>query len=223
VTEVTSTAGVVDAVYTVVQREVDSLPLLYIERVAERIFPNGLTDAWTVDSGVQYVGSPATSFQGAEHLAGLTVTGLADGVIIPPFVMPASGQFTLGTAASKVTVGLAYTCQLQTLPLELGDPSVQGKTKKIPFVDVRVNQTLGLTIGSDFNHQVPMKDLVQGNVGSMLTGQATQVVSGLFSGDARTFLDPTYTVPGQYCIQQSLPYPASVLGVFPSVVVGDDR
>ena len=63
-----------------------------------------------------------------------------------------------------------------------------------------------------------MKDLVMGNVSSMLTGQQSQVVSGLYSGDARTMLGPTYTIPGQYCIEQSLPYPASVLGVFPALV-----
>jgi hypothetical protein len=67
-----------------------------------------------------------------------------------------------------------------------------------------------------------MKDLVLGNVSSMATGQNTsQVVSGLVTGDARTYIAGGYTVPGQYCIQQSLPYPASVLGVFPELVIGD--
>ena len=137
--------------------------------------------------------------------------------------MPANGTFTLGTAASKVTVGLGYTCDLQTLAIELGEPTQQGKVKKIPEVDVRVKDTLGLSIGPDFNHLVPMKDLVVGNVSSMLTGQQSQVVTDLVTGDARTVLAPAYTVPGQYCIRQSNPYPASVLGVIPSIVVGDDR
>lgn len=234
ITEPSITVGTINAVYTVVERVVNSQTLKYIERVAERIFPQGLKDAWCVDSGLQYTGSATLSFQGAEHLTGLTVTGLATDdqgniTIITPFVMPVGGAFTLpappapATGYVIVTLGLGYTCQLQTLPLDLGEPSVQGKTKKIPYVDVRVYQTLGLTIGSDFSHQVAMKDLIQGNVSSMLTGQSDQIVSGLYNGDARTFLDPTYTVPGQYCIQQSNPYPATVLGVFPAFVVGDDR
>jgi hypothetical protein len=132
--------------------------------------------------------------------------------------MPLTGFFTL-PAASKVTIGLGFTCKLQTLAIDLGEPSVQGKVKKIPFVDVRVTDTLGLTIGSDFAHQTPMKDLIRGNVSSMLTGQANQIVSGLVTGDAMTFLDSSYTVPGQYAIQQSNPYPATVLGVFPRIVV----
>jgi len=222
VVENTATAGEVDAVYTVVNRTVQSQALKYIERFAERTFPTGVADAWTVDCGINYTGVPATNFTGAQFLAGLTCTGLADGQVIPAFVMPTSGAFTLGTAASKVTVGIGFVPQLQTLPLELGDPTVQGKVKKINDVDVRVADTLGLSIGPDFSHLVPMRDLVRGNVSSMLTGQNTsQVVTDLVSGDAREYLGAGYTVPGQYCIQQSDPLPATILGVFPEVTVGD--
>lgn len=222
VVESTATAGEVDAVYTVVERTINGQTLKYVERVAERTFPNGVEDAWCVDCGISYSGAPATNFSGAEFLAGETVTGLADGEVITPFVMPTNGDFTLATAASKVTVGLAFTAKLQTLPLELGDPTVQGKVKKINNVDVRVADTLGLSIGSDFTHLTAMKDLVRGNVSSMLTGQSSQLVIDLVSGDARTWLDPTYTVPGQYCIQQSDPLPATVLGVIPNITIGDD-
>jgi hypothetical protein len=223
VTEAVEAVGTVDAVYFVVERVVNGNTVKYIERMAERIFPNGAADAWFVDSGIQYSGPPTTTFHGAQHLAGMEVTGLADGVVIDPFVMPISGSFTLPTAASKVTVGLGYFCDLETLALDLGEPSVQGKVKKIPFVDVRVKDTLGLEIGPDFNHLTSMKDLVIGNVSSMLTGQQTQIISGLVTGDARTFLSPTYTIPGQYCIRQPHPLPASILGVFPAVVQGDER
>lgn len=214
--------GSVDAVYVVVQRIVNGNTVKYVERFAERSFTNGVRSAWCVDAGIQYIGSPATTFTGAQHLAGMTVTGLADGVVIPPFTMPTSGTFTLTNAASTVTVGLGFTCQLQTLPLEIGEPTIQGKVKKINYVDVRVADTLGLQIGPDFSNLVTMKDLVVGNVSSMLVGQPTQIVSDLVSGDARTWLAPTYTVPGQYCIQQSQPLPATVLGVIPNITVGDD-
>lgn len=220
--ENTATAGEVDAIYTVVQRTINSQTVKYIERVVERTFPTGVADAWCVDCGINYTGAPATSFSGAKFLAGTTVTGLADGAVIPPFVMPTSGTFTLTTPASKVTVGIGYTCNLKTLPLELGDPTVQGKVKKINHVDVRVADTLGLSIGSDENHLTPMKDLIVGNVSSMLVGQTTQIVTDLVNGDARTFLDPTYTVPGQYYIRQANPMPATVLGVIPNITVGDD-
>lgn len=215
---VESTAiGNVDAVYLVVQRTINGNTVQYIERMADRIFPNGKVDAWCVDAGLQYSGAPATTFSGAQHLAAATVTGLADGVIIPSFTMPVNGNFTLSAPASKVTIGLAFTAQLQTLAIDTGEPTIQGKMKKIPAVDLRVDQTLGLKIGSSFSTLVDMKDLIVGNVGSM----TNQVVTDLVTGDARTFLDPTYTVPGQYCVQQSLPYPATITGVIPQLAVGD--
>lgn len=220
VIETTASAGNVDAVYTVVQRTINGNIVKYIERFAERTFTSGAADAWCVDAGIQYIGSPTTNFTGAQHLAGATVTGLADGVVIPAFTMPTNGNFTLATPASKVIIGLGYTCDLQTLPLDIGEPTIQGKPKKIVDVTVRVADTLGLSIGSDFTHLVPMKDLVIGNVSSMLTGQSSQVISGLVTGDARTNLDPTYTIPGQYCIRQSNPYPATVLGVIPEFDLG---
>ena len=208
--------GSVDAVYVVVQRVINGNTVKYIERMAERIFVNGAKDAWCVDAGLQYSGAPATSFSGAEHLAGATVTGLADGVVIPPFVMPVSGLFTL-PSASKVTVGLAFLPKLQTLAIDTGEPTVQGKMKMIPSVTVRVAETLGLSIGSTFASMVPMKDLVVGQVGSA----SNAVVTDLQTCDAMTNLDARYTVQGQYCITQPFPFPASVLGVIPELTVGD--
>jgi hypothetical protein len=217
VTEILSNDVAVDAVYTVVSRTVNAATVQYIERFAERDYSGGYDSAgvWCVDSGLQYNGTPATSFTGGEHLAGLTVTGLADGEVITPFTMASTGFFTLATAASVVTIGLAYNCDLQTLPPDVGEPSIQGVVKKIVAVDVRVVDTLGLQIGSSFDDLVDMQDLVIGNLSSALTGQTTQIVSDLVTGDAITYLDPTYTVPGQYCIRQDKPYPATIAGLFP--------
>jgi hypothetical protein len=221
VVETTVDAGEIDAVYWVVERTINGNVLKYIERFAERVFANGVEDAWCVDCGIGYNGVPATSFSGAEFLAGETVTGLADGVVIPPFVMPISGDFVLASPASKVSVGLGFTCKLQTLPLDMGEPTIQGKVKKINAVDTRVSETLGLYIGSEPANITPMKDLIVGNVSTMLTGQNSQIITDLVDGDARTFLDPRFTVPGQYYIEQNLPLPATVLGLISDYTVGD--
>ncbi len=216
VTENLST-GPVDAIYTVVQRTINGVLTQYVERQVELLYPSGFKSSWFVDAGISYNGAPATTFSGARHLAGLTVTGVADGLVIPQFVMPANGTFTLGVAASQVTVGIPIVGQIQTLALDLGEPTVQGKRKKIAAVTVRAANTLGLSIGRSFSTLVSMKDFVLGNVGTM----TNQLVTDLVTGDARTIIDPLWDVPGQYCIQQSLPYPASVLGVIPEIQVGD--
>lgn len=217
----TLSSGSVDAVYTVVQRTINGSPAQYIERMTELYFPLGFKNSWFIDAGINYTGAAATTFYGAQHLAGLTVTGVADGIVITPFVMPATGQFTLATAASIVTIGIPITGQIQTLPLDLGEPTVQGKRKKITGVTVRCQNTLGLTAGRTFDSssQKAMKDLVLGNVGSM----TNQRVTDLVTGDARIIIEPTWDVPGQYCIQQTTPYPASVLGVIPEITVGDTK
>jgi hypothetical protein len=215
--------GQVDSVYVIVQRTVNGQQVQYVERMTQQNFvvPFG-TDApqasmgFHVDAGLRYIGSPTTSFSGAQHLAGCTVSGLADGRVIPPFVMPQNGTFGIDKASSIVVIGLPYIARLQTLPLELHTETVQGKRKVIKGVTVRVNNTLGLSIGKSFSSLVAMKDLVMGNVGS-----ASDVrVIDLVTGDARTVIDPSWDVAGQYCIQAGT-LPASILGVVPEYEIGD--
>jgi hypothetical protein len=302
VTEPTSTAGNVDAIYVVVQRIINNQTVQYVERMAERAFPYGMEDAWAVDAALQSSGTapavtlsttaitvgtsadfiasadvftagmvgwvirmaggiatitqfisttrvhatvtqaltpyitdaatspafaasgawtlwqPFTVFSGLDHLEGEAVVGLVDGIPFGPLVVT-NGAIVLSTQATKVVVGLSFTPRLQTLALDLGEPTVQGKRKKIPAVTARVKDTLNLSIGSSFTNLVPMKDLVLGNVGSATNATVTNLVTG----DARTLLDPLYQVPGQYCFQQPFPLPASILGVIPEVTVGDTK
>ena len=211
--------GNVDAPYFIVERTINGQTYKYIERMAERSYTS-LDDVWCVDSGLRYSGVPATSFSGGRHLAGLTCTGTADGAVIPPFVMPNDGTFTLAIPASIVTVGVAFTPKLQTVPINIPDRTggtVQGKEKTIPVVTTRVFDSLGASIGKTFDSLTPMKDLVIGQVGSM----SNQRVTGLTTADAQTILDPAWQTTGVYCIQQNNPWPLTVLGVIPEVTVGD--
>lgn len=228
VTEQTA-AGAVDAVYVVTQRSVNGMAVSYIERFVELFYPVGLTDAWQVDSGLQYNGVSTLSFTGAIHLAGITVTGLATDnlgnvTVITPFVMPLTGNFTLpaptpvgSTGFTRVTVGIAFTPAIQTLELDTGEPTIQGKRKKITGVTLKVENALGLWMGTDPTTIKPIRDLVLGNVGSAIN----EVVTGLVTGDVRGILDPLWSVQGQYYITQPFPYPASVLGVIPEINIGD--
>jgi hypothetical protein len=211
----------VDAVYVVVQRTVNSQTLQYIERMADRFPQDGYKTCWAVDAGLQYSGAPATVFTGLQHLTGMAVVGLADGI---PFTatVSATGSFTLGTAASLVTAGLKFIPQLQTLAIDVGDPTIQSKLKNIPFSSLRVRSTLGLSMGRNFSTLTAMKDLVLNNVNSMASGlpASQQKVTDLWTGDARTFMDSAFTTAGQYCIEQDQPYYATVLGTIPALTVG---
>jgi hypothetical protein len=220
VTEQT-TRGAVDAIYVVVEREVNGNTVQYIERMADRFVLSNTVpgnECWFVDSGIEYSGAPVASFTGAEHLAGMEVTGLADGVVITPFTMPTSGFFTLSAPISNMVLGLAYTAQLQTLILDLGEPSVIGKLKKIVAVTIRAAYTLGIKFGRTLTSLVAVKDFS----GTMDSQGVTQ--NGiLITRDGRQPIDPLWDQDGQYYIVQDQPLPCTILGVVPEIKNEDRR
>lgn len=213
--------GYQNFLYAVVERTINGVDYKFIEYFPERATSDDPQDYWTIDSGLSYSGAATASFGGAEHLAGETCTGLADGEVIAPFVMPGTGFFTLPSAASDIKVGLAFTPQLQTLYLNIPDRSgtSQTKMKKINGVALRVAKSLGLKVGSDSSNLVEMKDLIVGNVGRM----TNEVVAGLVTGDAFAFSDPKWQEQGQIFVEQHQPYPATILGYIPQVAVGDTQ
>jgi hypothetical protein len=162
-------------------------------------------------------GLPSTVFYGADWLAGSTVSVLADGGVVAPLVVAADGSFTLPQPATKVTIGLGFQAQLQTMPLDVGGgaETVQGKRKKIGALTVRCANTRGLKAGRKFSTLVPIKEMNP----NVLLGSPI----GLVTGDERVIMDPLWDVPGQICLQQDDPLPATVLGVIPEVVVGDTK
>ena len=159
--------------------------------------------SWTLDT-------PVTKVGGLFHLNGATVSGIADGVPFTGLVVT-NNQITLPTAASKVVVGLGYQCQLQTLQLELPNATIQGKRKTIPGATLRLKDSLGLKIGHDTGPLYPVPEQTV----------PFTTPSVLYTGDIQMNLGSTWDTKGQILIQQDYPLPATVLGVVPSVVVGD--
>jgi hypothetical protein len=194
-----------------------------ITKAITAVTPNDPNNTPTPTTDFSFWSTPATTFTGLQNLTGQAVTVLADGVPVTGLTASATGSVTIPNAASKVVIGLPFTPQLQTLAIDVGDPTIQSKLKNIPFSSLRVRSTLGLSMGRNFSTVTAMKDLQLGAVGSMLTGlpASQQAVSDLFTGDARTFMDSAFTTAGQYCIQQDQPYYATVLGTIPALTIGD--
>ena len=173
------------------------------------VLSNGLpvpfgAGSWSLDT-------PVTVISGLNHLEGQMVTGLADGVVVTPRVV-LNGSITLDQPATRVTIGLGFQAQLQTLYLDVGEPTVQGRRKTLPAVTVRLDKSLGLKVGSTFNTLTQLKD----------TAVPVSVPNPLFVGDIRVIIGSNWNTPGQLCVQQDFPLPASVLGLIPEVVIGDD-
>lgn len=160
---------------------------------------------WTITS-------PVTHVSGLAHLEGKTVYALADGLVQGPFTV-VSGAITLPIAATNVVVGLKYTQQVQTLYLTtegIQEGSDQGKRKQISGITVRTDCTAGLSAGTDFDFLTPIPELNE-----------DLAVGALYTGDARVLSFPQWDRPGQTCIQQDDPLPATILGVIVEVTPGD--
>ena len=212
------TEGQQDAVYFAVLRFLNGANTLCIERMQSRILGQGnnqISAAWFVDCGVQYQGTPTRTFQ-APHLAGQTVAILADGAVKTQQVLDGYGNGVLDVPASQITVGLPITAQLQTLPVDAGEPTIQGKKKRVTQVMLFVENTRGLQAGPVTSNG-PELELVKprfaeawGNPPALQTGQLGPVhIQGNWDGYGDLF------------VQQANPLPAAVLGIEPWVAIGE--
>ncbi len=183
-----------------------------------------------VAAGSWSIAAPTTTVSGLSHLNGMTVTGLADGNVIPP-TMVSNGQITLGLPASKIVVGLPFTAQLQSLYLEPPGPvTAQGRRKAIYAVTARVEASRGFSVGTNqpdaaaqpygaavpWGRRTPMIEWKQRAPG-VLAGQPIP----LFTGDVRIGVPSDWQTGGQAAIQQTYPLPVSVLALIPEYQIGD--
>lgn len=180
-----------------------------------------------VSSGYWSVSTPITSVSGLNHLEGMEVAILADGSVVANQTVE-DGMITLPASYSAITVGLPFTAQLQTLYLDPPSPStVQGKRKNIQAVTVRVENTRGISVGTnqkDASTQPNGQAPPWVNMYEMKQRNATQTPGTaipLYTGDLRELVSGDWQKPGQVAIQQTYPLGASILAVVPEWQIGD--
>lgn len=175
---------------------------------------------------------PTSLVYGLDHLAGATVYGLADGILVGPLVVTADGAVQLPFAASAITLGLAFTPQTQTTYLDAGSPTVQGRRKNILAVTARVQASQGVQVGTNQpdgsvvqpNQTAPpwtgMQDDPAMN-GATYLSPSGQVVHQLVTGDLRAPVLAEWAVPGQVAVQGTPGLPLNLLAVVPELLEGD--
>jgi hypothetical protein len=214
VTEADGFGGYEDAVWLIVNRTTaDGQPRRCLERLMSRTFPT-IADAWFVDCGLAYDGTPVSQVSGLDHLEGKTVAILGDGSIVPSQVVT-NGKVALDAPYAKVIVGLPYTADLETLNLELASqtgPTAQGQMKKIGQVTVRVKDARGLKVGLNQGALAEVKQRSQETLGTALQP---------FSGDWQISVPSEWNRDGRIFVRQSYPLPATVLDLIPEVNVGN--
>lgn len=103
-------------------------------------------DALNLDSALTgEVDAPSDAWSGLEHLEGMTVSIVADGVILDPQTVT-DGMITLSEPASRVEIGLPYTHVVEPLPpAAYGDGQMVRKIRLIEAV-FRVLDTSALRL-----------------------------------------------------------------------------
>lgn len=204
-----------DIVYAIINRTLNGVQNRYVERLASRNFAGVLANAYFVDCGATYNGSPATVISGLSWLIGSTVSILADGAVSPPQVVSNTGTITLPVAASVVQVGLAITADLQTLPFSMDavQGSARGAVKNVNKLWLRVDQSSGLFIGPNFNSLKPIK---------MRTVETYGTPPALQSGELEgQTMEPLWASDGTVCIRQSDPLPATIVSMTYELALGN--
>lgn len=178
------------------------------------------------------------------------VAGLADGVPIGPLNVTAAGgsaaiggEVTLPFPASAIKLGLGFGVQVQSVYLDAGNPTVQGRVKSINAVTCRVQNSAPLMAGAnqtDVSAQNPSPlvapwpnlspapatpDLLPPTYISpgtlLLPASEQQTVQPPFTGDIRVNVPASWRRRGQVAAQQSLPVPLNLLAFVPEADEGD--
>ncbi len=156
-------------------------------------------------------GFARNSISGLSHLEGKTVSILADGAVLPQEVV-VGGAIAIDRAAVKITAGLQYLSDLQTLPLTLNiDAFGQGRVKNINKAWVRVFNSSGIFVGPSTSELVEAKQRSTEPYGTP---------PALKTDEIQVVLTPTWGQSGQIYIRQSDPLPLTIVGITFEAVVG---
>ena len=150
------------------------------------------------------------AISGLGHLEGKTVSILADGNVEAQKTV-ASGAITLSNPASKIHIGLPIQSDIETLNLELGQPTQQGKKKSLASVTLRVEESRGGKIGYDKDHLTEFKQRAYEPYGT---------ATSLKTGDIKVTLPATWKTDGSIFYRQEDPLPMTLLAVIPEVSLG---
>lgn len=201
-----------DALYAVVQREIDGVSKRYVERMHSRQFEDQ-ADAFFVDCGATYDGAPTKTISGLSYLEGKTVNILTDGAVHPQREV-INGTIELDNEASKVQVGLPIFADLQTLPVSLAleDGSFgQGRFKNINRTWLRVYRSSGIFVGPDADSLVEAKQRTTEPYGTppVLKSEEIEIV-----------LRPKWDDGGQIYVRQYDPLPLTIVSMTLEVSLG---
>lgn len=199
-----------DAVYVVVQRNINGSDVRFVERMAERAFDSQV-DAFYVDCGATYEGAPADEISGLDWLEGKEVAILADGAVHSPRTV-VGGAVTLAYEASTVHIGLAYNSDLLTLPVAFEIMGYgQGRTKNVNKAFMRVYRSGSVFVGVDEDNLLEDAYRVDELLGSP---------PDIRTDEIEISLSPSWQDGGQILLRRADPLPLTVISLSLEVAIG---
>jgi hypothetical protein len=200
-----------DALYVVVRRNINGQSRQFIERMRNRSFVD-LKDAFFVDAGMSYNGTPVTVLSGLNHLEGEMVSILADGAVHPQRQV-INGRIQLEAPASCIHVGLPIVADAVTLPVvaQIDSGYGQGRTKNVNKIWLRVHESSGIFAGPDADNLVEAKQRTNEPAGTppVLKNQDIEVV-----------LPGRWNDSGQVYVRQRDPLPLTIVSITSEVAIG---
>lgn len=205
----TQPAQLNDIQYVVVDVTEDTFTFKKLILEPEIVVADDTWKAW-VRGGV--VRKNVTEMFNLDHLEGETVSILADSYPITDKVVT-NGRIELPGYASRIHVGLPYTCDIETLPIEpiTQNETWQGKRKKITAVVLRLDKSREALVGPNNLQLIPMK-----------RAPYVETSPALFTGDREITLSSNFTSSGGLFFRVRDPVPFNLLAIFPRITVGND-
>lgn len=168
--------------------------------------------AWDAWYSGGYAREAVTTVTGLWHLEGQTVSVLNTGDVEAQKTVT-NGSITLDREGSLVHVGLPYVADFESLSIDAGDGSLQGKRKTVPFVTLRVVKTRGGFVGPSLKDG-DLKEIKQRQY------EDYNEPTRLAQGDLRLQMTPQWGTGGNVCYRQSDPLPVTIIALIPEIQVG---
>lgn len=206
------------SLFAVVYRENAKGAAYYLERMAERYLGGDPSSSVFLDASLTYQGDPITVVTGLEYLEGKTVGIFSEGAVQAPRVVR-GGQITLDGPSSLVTVGLLYTSDLETMPVEVvGQQGTSVALKKqINVADIFFHESLGVKVG--LSTDPGNLDGVKWQDVKWRTNEPYGKPPEPFSGIKQVTLPVLAANSQTICVRSELPSPVTVLALVSRIQV----
>ncbi len=154
-----------------------------------------------------------TTVGGLSHLNGETVVAAANGRDAGEFTV-AGGEITLSSPASRIHVGLPYTCEVITLPVSAYGTggTIEGEMKNINRFALHVISTADFYAGPD-------RSGLQKHAAPTPRGHRRQC---MMNKSNRVTIRGTWDRNRSMMVQQRSPLPMELASIIPDVLIGED-